>query len=54
MRYFFEPEGFEEYYDYILKGGKSKGYYIDPDACTNVEKTEYYNLLTNFLNCRDQ
>lgn len=54
MRYFFEPEGFEEYYDYILKGGKSKGYYIDPDACTNVEKTEYYNLLTNFLNCREQ
>lgn len=53
MRYF-EPKGFEEYYDYILKAGKSEGYYIDPDACADVKKTEYYNLLTKFLNCREQ
>lgn len=57
MRYF-EPEGFEEYYNCILKNDiseakKSKGYYIDPDVCRYVGKTEYYSWLTKFLNCRE-
>lgn len=50
---YFEPEGFEEYYDYILKGGASKEYYIDPDCQQDIGKTCYYNLLTKFLNCRE-
>lgn len=51
---YFEPEGFEEYYDYILKGGASKGYYIDPDCQQDIGLTNYYNLLTEFLNCRER
>ncbi len=58
MKYF-EPEGFEEYYDCILKGmqlesKQLKGYYIDPDSVHGVKKTEYYNRLTVFLNCRER
>ena len=52
--YYFEPEGFDEYYDSILQGGKSKGLYIDPDCTKDVGKTNYYNLLTTFLSKREK
>lgn len=52
--HYFEPEGFDEYYDLILQGGESKEIYIDPDCRNDINKTDYYNLLTDFLSKREK
>ncbi len=50
----FQHDGFDEYYKGILSGEKSQGIYIDPDCTTDVGKTEYYKLLTDFLRKREK
>lgn len=51
----FQQKGFEEDYKNVLEGGEYKGLYVDPDAVLAMSmQTPFYNMLTEFLNKREQ
>ena len=51
----FQQRGFEEDYKNVLEGKQYKGLYIDPDTVADMSMdTPFYNMLTEFLNKREQ